>query len=448
MARGDRVLLAVSGGLDSVVLLDLFSKLKAPFGLWLAVVHLNHGIRGREAERDLNFVGDLSERYGLPFYHEQADAKKLARQHHYSLEESARILRYEFYQSALKKFDARRLATGHTANDQAETILDHFLRGSGISGLSGMAQIRGPFIRPLLTFSRAALESYARGNGLEYVHDSSNNDLQFKRNRIRHELMPYLLRQFNPNLVATLNRTGTIFREAEELLKREAKAMWDSVVTLHKKNEIILDIDSFLSYFIILKKYLLFHVFEQLSIDRNELNFEKLERILRIISRPRIGKRIIINQDWQLSIDHDGIVIGRRKKSFSKIAFTVSGEGTLKFQDYSFCWSIIEKCDLATFEHQSNVEYLDYERTGSELLLRNFQPADRFVPLNFTGQKKVARFFSDRKIPHHLREEIPILESQKGIVWICGYCIDNRFKVTAKTHKILKFEMQEAANAP
>jgi tRNA(Ile)-lysidine synthase len=445
--KGDCILLAVSGGLDSVALLHLFSKIQDFFQLKLAVVHVNHGIRGEEADGDLEFVRSLSDQYNLPFYFQKVDALKFAREQRYSLEESARILRYQVYEETLKKSKFAKLATGHTANDQAETILQHLLRGSGILGMSGIAETRGPYIRPLLIFTRNELKTYVKQHELQYRQDSTNRELKYRRNRIRNELIPYLEKNFNPNLIKTLNHLGEIFAENEQFLKFHANESFDTLVVYRKKNKIILDINHFLNYFIILRKYIIFRVFEELSINRNLLNFDKLSKILKLISNKEIGKQITFDKDWGLYIDHDGIVIKKNVQPFPKTKLNVLEKGPVRFRDYEFGWTIFERQYLKNFDENPNIEFLDLEQTGSQLYLRNFQPGDRFIPLNFTGHKKVADYFSDRKIPHHFREEIPILESNRGIVWICGYCIDDRFKVTSDSKRILKVEMKEVSNA-
>lgn len=445
--EGDCILLAVSGGLDSVALLHLFCEIQDMFHLKLAIVHVHHGIRDKEADRDLEFVRALSDHYKLPFYFQKVDAPEFAQKEKYSLEESARILRYQFYEKTIKKSKFTKLATGHTANDQTETILQNLLRGSGILGMSGISETRGPYIRPLLIFARHELEVYVKQQELQYCQDSTNRELKYRRNRIRSELIPYLKENFNSNLIKTLNRSGEIFTENEQFLKFHADESFDSLVINRKKNKIILDINHFLNYFIILRKYIIFRAFDELSIKRNLLNFDKLNKILNLISNKKIGKQISFDRDWCLYIDHDGIVIKKNIEPFPRIEFNVLEKGPIRLRDYEFRWTIIERQYLKNYGENPNIEFLDFEQTGSLLYFRNFQPGDRFVPLNFTGHKKVADFFSDRKIPHHLREEIPILDSKRGIVWICGYCIDDRFKISSDSKRILKVEMKEISNA-
>jgi len=443
----DKILLAVSGGLDSVALLHIFSQLKSMLKLELAVAHVHHGIRGDEADEDFEFVKSLSGNIKLPFHSKKVDSKAFAKSQKYSLEESARILRYQAFEGFLTKSKYSRLATAHTANDQAETVIDHFLRGSGSLGMQGMQKTRGAYIRPLLELTREDLEQYAKENKLTFRQDSSNKDLKFRRNRIRRELIPYLKEHFNPNLVKTLNRTARIFSETESVLETVSDEAYKSLVSLQKKNEIIVEIDGFLSYFRAVQKYVIFRACQALEINRNDLNFDKLDKLLSVIAEKKVGKRIDINRDFQLAIDHDGIIIKRKtSEKIPQIKFDLLDSNALRFGEYELKWSITKREEPVEFSKNRQIELLDFDKTGNSLCVRTFHPGDRFIPLNFTGQKKIADYFSDRKIPHHLREVTPILESPAGIVWLCGHCIDNRFKVRKKTNKLLKLEIKESSN--
>lgn len=441
---GDKLLLAVSGGLDSVALLDLFFRLQNPLALKLSVIHVHHGIRGKEADEDLRFVRALAEKYGLPFYEKKVDAVALAKLQGISLEEAARTLRYRAYEEAINGTDCNKLATGHTANDQAETILDHFLRGSGQLGLSGMRRTRNMYIRPLLKITREELSNYVDTCGLSYRKDSSNEDLRFKRNRIRKELIPYLAEYFNSNIIHTLNRTSEIFFENEQFLTAYADNAFKSLVSLQKKNEIILEIKGFLGYFNIVRKYIVFRTCEALLIPRRTLTFDKLEKIIQVIEQKKIGKKVELNSEFELLIDHDGIVFRKKPgKKPQKVSLDILSTESVRFHNYQLNWSLTSRNQDFSVTNTPDVEYVDFEKTGRKLYLRPFAAGDKFIPLNFHGRKKVAAYFSDCKIPHHIRETIPILESSKGIVWVCGHALDDRFKVTEETEKILKLEIKE-----
>ncbi|RMF57830.1 MAG: hypothetical protein D6743_18415, partial [Calditrichaeota bacterium] len=333
-----------------------------------------------------------------------------------------------------------KLATGHTADDQAETLLDHFLRGSGLLGLRGILPKRGCYIRPLLGVERAELQAYVQRHHLAYRTDSSNADLRFRRNRIRHKLLPQLKRDFNPSLVRTLGRTARIFEETEWFLEAEAEKAFKSLVSLREKNQIILDIDAFLKYFTLIRKYVLFLACDALSIPRQRLNYATLELMLSVIERRRLGSKVCIGKSHELCVDRDGIVIRRIETANPITTFDVVDSTSLFFREFEFKWTLLDTDTKIEFTDARSVECFDFAKTGRALSLRLWAPGDKFVPLNFQGTKKVADLFSDCKIPHHLRRTTPILLSSDKIVWVCGYRIDDRFKVTKTTKEVLRIE--------
>lgn len=443
VAQDQKVVLAVSGGLDSVSMLALFFEIRGEFDLELYVLHLNHGLRGEESDGDQAFVEELAGQYQLPFFCKKVDTLTFKKKNKLSLEEAARKLRYEFFEETLSNVGADLLATAHTADDQAETVIDHFLRGSGLLGLAGMKIRRDFYIRPMLCFSRTELEEYINRKKLAFREDASNRDLNLKRNRIRHELIPYLKENFNPNIVATLNRGASIFRNTEIHLKKVAKEACKSLVSLQKKNEISLEFEGFLGYNIQIQNYILFDCFEWLRIDRDKLDYGKLYQINKLIEQRKIGKKIPIDGTFHLWIDRDVFVISEREtRPFEKIEFNLKLEKSTRYQDCHFIWSLVKKETDIVFDTNKNVEYFDYDKIGINLSIRPTYPGDYFIPLNFKGKKKISDFFTDNKIPLRDRRNIAILESGNKVVWVCGHQIDDRFKVRPKTKKILKMEMK------
>ncbi len=444
---GDKILVAVSGGLDSVALLHLLAQSHSDLQISLQVVHVHHGLREEEADRDLEFSRKLAAALNLPFHFRKVNARAYAQSHKLSLEESARALRYQAFDEVLAETGATKLATAHTADDQAETILDHLLRGSGVTGLRGILQKRDSYARPLLVFTRHELDDFVRQNKIVFCEDSSNRDASFKRNRIRHELIPYLKKHFNSNLTDTLGRTATILDENEAFLTEFAGNAYKSLVSLQKKNEIILEIEPFLSYFTIVQKYILIHAGLLLCIPRVEWTFKKFERILKSVASKKVGKRIQINREFEAYIDHDGLALRKRVVPTLKMKIDLRKEHSVPFQDFEICWSIMNKTESLQLKKNYNVEFVDFDKTGHSVCLRTCLPGDRFIPLNSSGHKKLASFFSDQKVPHHLRRETPILESASGIIWIGGFGIDDRFKVTEKTKRLLKLELLDKPDA-
>ncbi|HDL86210.1 MAG TPA: tRNA lysidine(34) synthetase TilS, partial [Candidatus Acetothermia bacterium] len=228
LEHSEKILVAVSGGVDSVVLLDLLRQLAPEYSLELVVAHLDHQLRGEESRTDARFVEQLALRYGLSFVSESMDVRVVARKKKIGIEEAARMVRLQFLRTTAEKVGATKIAIGHTSNDLAETVLFNLIRGAGTAGLVGIRPVNPPFVRPLIDVTRAEIVSYAREHDLSWREDRSNVDTKFTRNRIRHEIIP-ALREFNPKLIAGLSRTAEIVREEHdaflELLDRPWKEM-------------------------------------------------------------------------------------------------------------------------------------------------------------------------------------------------------------------------------
>ncbi len=444
---GEHILLAVSAGLDSMVMLHLFLEIQTSLDLKLEVVHLNHGLRGEEGEGDQQFVCELCASLKLSCHSKTEDVRAFSRRDKLSIEEAGRTLRYRFFTEVLRKTSAAKVATAHTADDQAETVMDHFLRGSGSAGLAGMRDHRPEVIRPLLRFSRQELQDYMDECKFPHREDSSNRDLAFRRNRIRHELMPYLRQHFNSNLLKGLNQTASIFQEIEDFLVAEGqKALNSGVLLQQKKDIIILDPQAFLDYTYLVQKYIIYNCYAGLLIKRSRIDCAFMQQILDLIARRKVGTRAILDSNFELLIDHDGIVFLRRETaSPGKVDVGIEQSSVVEYGKYRLKWSISGRSHKTRFLDDTRIECFDYDKTGPQLTLRTCMPGDAFFPLNLGGKKKVGDFFSDSKVPLRLRQEIPILENELGILWICGLRIDDRFKVTEKTMNILTLELTESS---
>src|SRR5690606_7110870 len=228
-APGDRIVVAVSGGPDSVALLHVLTRLKDQESLDLVVAHLNHRLRGRSADEDAAFVGSLAERWGLPAVVEEADVARMARQRGVGIQEAAREARYAFFSRVAEAWGAARIALAHHADDQVETVLFRLIRGTGTRGLAGIPPVRGPIIRPLIDVSREDIVAYCRRHRLPYRTDPSNRDMRYRRNRIRWELIPLLEERYNPRVREAIVRMARILRDEDDFLDRYADGVYRSI---------------------------------------------------------------------------------------------------------------------------------------------------------------------------------------------------------------------------
>ncbi|MDD4352435.1 MAG: tRNA lysidine(34) synthetase TilS [Candidatus Gracilibacteria bacterium] len=421
-----KLIVAVSGGADSVYLLDLLSKQKYK----LVVAHLHHGLRGKEADRDQLFVQKLAKKYKLPFETEQVDVKTFAKKQKLSIEEAARDLRYDFLHKVKDKYQAKFIVTAHTLDDQAETILMNLVRGSGLRGLTGMSVQNGDLWRPLLATSKTKILSYLKQHGLKYVEDSSNQDLFCTRNRFRLEIMPKL-KAINPNLLETLNRNGLVFQEINDFLEKEARSFLKK--HLHRNS---FARSSFRKLPLAIQNVVIRLLHLEQAGNLLDLGFDKVCQAKEFINTAETGKQFRLSDKLTFRINYAKVdcafpALASSPKELKK-ALKILGQTSFLGQKIK-----VSKCTkIGKLSKQS--AYLDLGKTG-KLYVRSFKKGDRFHPLGLKGTKKLQDFFTDQKVSVFARSSVPIIvDSRDEIVWIAGYRISEKFKAEQTSQNILK----------
>jgi tRNA(Ile)-lysidine synthase len=440
------LLVAVSGGPDSVCLLNILVKLREELGIRLHVAHLNHQLRGTESEADAQYVSDLAHRLDIPATIEQRDVKAYQAQQHISLEEAAREVRYTFLAQVAKSIGANRVAVGHTANDHIETILMHLIRGTGTKGLRGLQpssqwQSSGSsltIIRPLLPVSRQETADYCHTHQLTPRIDASNLSLSPLRNRIRHQLLP-LLESYNPQVAEALLRTARIAGDDLAFLDKETDRLWGKIVQ-KQGNTITLNKGKFLESPPALKRYLLRRVIEDLLGSLKDIESRHIEEIMDALTKPA-GKRLDLPRGLVFSIEYDQYLVGPEPAALSPFPI-LGAEFPLKLPGKTVLpgWRIeatIMSREQTAEKDEDFTAYLDRDKTGDKLLVRPRQPGDRFQPLGMSQPKKLGEFMIDSKIPSAWRQRIPLVCSPQHILWVVGWRIDERVKVTEDTKKVL-----------
>ncbi len=441
LKKGDRVLVAVSGGPDSVALLFGLFALKTGLNLKLFVAHLNHKLRGTESDEDERFVRNLASQLKLEFFSKKVDVKKEAKKQKLSIEECARKVRYQYLEKIAQKIKADKIATGHQADDQAETFLMRLLRGAGGAGLSGIPPKRGKIIRPLIRTTRKEIESYLKANKITVRLDSTNYLPDFYRNRIRLKLLPKIKKEFNPKIVEVLNRTADIISGQQEFVEKTSERTLPGS-GIFRQDKIIIDLKKLSGYDICLQREMIRICIRKLKGDLNRLSFDSVDRSLNLIRQKKSGKKIkLVGKIW-LEVGEKEIVcfIEKKKKEFDYL-LTIPGEVNLRGGKVRIKSEIIQRQLRNLIPPNRIVAYLDMDKMQKPFRLRNRKKGDRFTPLGMRGAKTLADFFIDAKVPHHLREEVLILTSKGRIVWVVGYRISEEFKVTEKTRKVLRVEV-------
>jgi tRNA(Ile)-lysidine synthase len=444
-----KLLVAVSGGPDSVCLLNILVKLQRELDINLHVAHLNHQLRGGESEADAGYVAELACRLDIPATIERRDVKAYQARHHASLEEAARIVRYKFLSEVAQLVKAERVAVGHTLDDNVETILMHLVRGSGTGGLRGLQPLSQwqssdtslTVIRPLLELTRQETADYCRQHQLAPRLDVSNLSLSPLRNRIRHQLLPQLQR-YNPQVAEALLRMASIANDDLAFIDKEVAQLWCEVAQ-KQGNTVVLDKKSFVDLPSALKRHLLRTSIEELLGNLKDIEARHIEAIMDALDKPA-GKRISLPEGLTFTIEYDRYVLGSDSAALSPFpvledesALNIPGKTSIPGWDIEA--SIVDSSRVRDegADVNSFTACFDFDKVGDELAVRRRQPGDRFQPLGMSQPKKLNEFMIDAKIPQAWRPRIPIVGSPEQILWLVGWRIDERARVTDNTKKVL-----------
>jgi tRNA(Ile)-lysidine synthase len=439
MRAGDRVGVAVSGGADSVALLRLLLELRSELGIVVATVHLNHRIRGVAADDDAQFVADRAAEHGLELHSEVVDAPAYAREHHLSLEAAGRELRYRFFARLISEGKVARVATAHTLDDQAETVLLRLIRGTGTRGLAGIYPQRSPdasgrrdgIVRPLLFARRSDLRDYLRDNRQPWREDGTNRDLTFLRNRVRHELLPLLQRHYNSGIVGVLGDTAETARAEEQYWESEVARAGALAAADH------LDIAQLRSLPLALQRRL---IRRMAAAQGCHLDFNRTELLLAFAlgptqSRPA-SRSLQLPDNLRVRRTSSHLVFdtsSAEKESASQRAgslryeygFTVPGEVEVRELGKRMRASLVP-AGLPTVDRRSGYnpqQFLDPRTLGPQLLVRNWRPGDRFWPAHTKAPRKVKDLLQERRIALPDRAVWPVVVSGEEIVWVRGLAV-------------------------
>lgn len=421
---GETVVVGVSGGVDSMTLLHLLGRFVKKSAGKLVMAHLHHGLRGDEADRDEAFLRNVAKKTNLPLLSRRMNVKRMAAADKLNLHDAARKARYNFFNDVLKEVGGDRIAVGHNADDQAETVMMRIIRGTGIKGLAAIPPERGTIIRPLIDLTRDEITSYAVEHGIGYVEDSSNRDTGYMRNRLRHELMP-ILKKYNPAVCRELNLLSSMARDMDYFISNEAAREFNRLVrAIGPENDFSLDVTAFNQLPSSLKGKVIFLGLERISGSQAGFYSSHIKNIEALISDGRSGLTVNLPGKISAFIEY-GKVVFTRSHSENRLQYSynlnVSGETIipeagikLSAEKIDFYYDMINSSGR-------NVIYIDMRKIPSPLKVRNFRDGDRIRLRGMKGRKKVKDFFIDEKIPRRIRKNVPILVSGDEIQWIVGY---------------------------
>lgn len=424
--KDDRILLAVSGGIDSVVLVHLFHAA----GYQCAVAHCNFQLRGKDSEDDEDFVRKLAGDLEMPVFVKRFDVDAMVQNQGISVQMAARDLRYDWFAELLSEESLKLVATAHNKNDSVETFFLNLSRGSGIRGLKGIAPKRANIIRPMLFATRREIENYRQEQGIEYREDASNFETKYLRNKIRHDVIP-VMEEINPGFIESMNRSMKQLGEIH-LIYQDSIEQKRSTLFEEQSGRITIDARKLGDLFPL--KTWLYELFSPYGFSRSQC--EGIEKIMD--SGP--GSRSI-SPSHQLYKDREHLIlIPSPVDSFDR--YYLDGPDKHSALPFSMDVEVLEREELGPIPDDSMCACLDLDEVQFPLTIRHWVFGDYFYPLGMEQMKKLSDYFVDNKIPVPEKESTWIMASGKKIVWIMGHRIDHRFRITGNTTRVLRLRLQ------
>lgn len=431
LTEGEQVIAAVSGGADSVCLLHLLVGLREELHISVSAVHVHHGIRGEEADRDAAFTEELCGAWGVPCLVVRRDVPGYAAERSLSLEEAGRMLRYEVFREEAKRLGGAKIAVAHHRDDQAETILHNLLRGSSLKGIGGMAPVREDIIRPLLTSSREEILGYLEQQGLACCEDSTNNDSDYTRNRLRNHIIPELVREINPGAVEHIIRAGDMIGQADAYIKKvavrelEIHGQWE-------EQRVGMEIEAFRGLDEIVRNYIIMEMMGGLAGSRKDLTSRHVS-LVRGLPEREVGARLNLPYGLTARRSYTKLWIERENE-------VTSVENLPEMELPAPVYTRFDREKHHKFPENEYTKWFDYDKIKGTLSVRTRQTGD-YITLRDGKHKTVKSYMIDKKIDRELRDRIPLLADGNHILWIVGYRISEYYKITEETKQILQVQM-------
>ncbi|WNH12804.1 tRNA lysidine(34) synthetase TilS [Thalassobellus suaedae] len=419
--KNSKLLIAISGGIDSVVLAHLCHK----SGLNIALAHCNFNLRGDESDADEDFVLQLADNLDLEVFIESFDTNEYAKKHKVSIQMAARELRYNWFEALAEQLNFDYVLTAHHADDNLETFLINLSRGTGLDGLIGIPEVNNHFVRPLLPFSSNDIETYAKTNNLKWRDDSSNASTKYLRNKLRHDVIP-VLKEINSSLLQNFQNTISNLNDTADIIEDRIDDVFNKAVETIDNNQIVFKILEFKK--LNNPKAYLFEIFK-------DYGFTEWDDVVNLLDA-QSGKQVL-SSTHRLIKDREHILLSELFVEASESIIIAEADkqvvtplGILMFDEVD-----------AIFGKQTNIIHVDKETLKFPLLLRKWQEGDVFYPLGMSGKKKLSKYFKDEKLSLLDKENTWLLCSGNDIVWVVNKRADSRFRVTEKTKQILKIEL-------
>ena len=443
-APGDAVIVALSGGADSVCLLTILKQLATPEFL-LRAVHVHHGIRGAEADRDEAFAQKLCESLSVPLCVAYCHVPAYAAEHGLSEEEAGRILRYQVLEKEAGKWEQElpagsrvKIALAHHRDDNAETILHHLLRGSGLTGLAGIRPVQGRRIRPLLCVGREEIRAYLEAGHISWCEDSTNQSPDYTRNRIRSQVLPLLKTAVNEQAEEHILQAGQIIGQADAYLRQQAEEIWQEAVCGREEDLAAIPLTAFARQPEILKTYLIRHMLDQLHPGWKDIGSRHFTAIAELAGKP-VGSRLDLPGGLMARTGYETLEIVRKTEREVSVKTESGADGEIHGRQ------TVPELHMTVFSRQKDQEipknqytkWFDYDKIKGTLSVRTRRAGDYLI-LPSGGRKTVTRYMIDEKIPKETRDQILLLAEGSHVLWVVGYRISEYYKMEEHTENILQ----------
>ena len=438
----DNILVALSGGPDSVFLFHILRLLKDTLSFNLYASHINHMYRGEDANHDEMFASKLCDKYGIKLFVKRKNATEYAKELKLTEEEAGRKLRYDFFNENLREIGGGKIAVAHNLNDQSETVLQRIIRGSGVDGLAAMSFKSGNIIRPILNIEKKDILNYLNINNYEYCKDYTNELPIYGRNKIRLNLIPYLEENFNPNIQNTLFRMSRVMEKDRLIVEKYTNILYNNALIENKANNIILD-----------AKYLK-------NLDENEagrvirkaiseikgslVNIENkhIDYAIRLLNNQSTGKMINLTDEIVISLSYENMIITKSIEKVEEFEYNINVGNKFYIREVGKT-IVLRIVNAHDYIKKENEFFVDYDKINGTIKVRNRRNSDFMIPFGMDGKKKIKDIFIDCKVPLDSRSKRLILEDDNKIFWLEKYRISDECRVTKDTQKILTINIME-----
>lgn len=447
LSKGDRVIVGVSGGADSICLLYVLLELASEYNLKLHVIHINHGIRGDEAALDQEFVRGLCQRHNIDFKYVKKDVPAIVREQGISEEEAGRNVRYEAFHDFAKEMGYNKIAVAHNKNDDAETFLFNLFRGSGITGLRGIPPTRESIIRPLLCLDRIEIEQYLEEHKVPYVIDSTNLEDDYSRNKIRNKILTYAKDEINTGVIEHITNSASMLAEIDTFIKKSVDKVFSEIVVKNKKGkEYSVNVETLDKYDIVIQKELARKIIHKLSKKLRDIDSSHIQSILGLKEK-QVGKEVHLPYDIIAIKGYNDIILKRKLDKTPKnikiepVELKIPGRNFMVQSDRIIETKVKEYKRDMEIPKEGYTKWFDYDKINNIILLRTRQKGD-FIKVDSRGStKKINSLFIDEKIPREDRDSIPLIADGSQIIWVIGGRISEDYKINEDTKTILEIKI-------